>query len=67
VLYLLNAAPEPRTLALPELAGKRFVLHPVQAAAAADARVRRHARFDAAAGTATVPARSAVVFVIARD
>ena len=65
VLYLLNAAPEPRTLVLPQLAGKPFVLHPVQAdAGAADGRVRRHARFDPAAGTATVPARSAVVFVI---
>ena len=65
VLYLLNVAPEPRTLALPQLAGKPFVLHPVQAdAGAADGRVRRHARFDPAAGTATVPARSAVVFVI---
>ncbi len=68
VLYVLNAAPEPRTLVLGALAGKRFVLHPVQAAAtAADDRPRRLARFDAASGRVSVPARSAVVFVIPEE
>ena len=68
VLYLLNAAPDARTLAMPQLAGKRFVLHPVQAGAdATDSRMRRHARFDVATGAVTVPARSAVVFVIPRE
>jgi pullulanase/glycogen debranching enzyme len=64
VLYLLNVSPASQTLVLPEEAGKRYVLHPVQAAAgAADARVHA-ASFDARDGTFVVPGRSAVVFVI---
>ncbi|HWS77881.1 MAG TPA: alpha-1,6-glucosidase domain-containing protein [Thermomonas sp.] len=64
VLYLLNVSPVSQTLVLPEEIGKRYVLHPVQAAAgAADARVRQ-ARFDAREGRFVVPGRTAVVFVI---
>ena len=44
---------------------KAWQLHPVQRrAAAADARVREQAVFDAKHGRFHVPARSAVVFVI---
>jgi pullulanase len=40
-------------------------LHPVQAAAtAADARVRDSARVDVPSGRFTVPARTAVVYVV---
>ena len=64
VLYLLNVAPDARVLALPEEAGKRYVLHPVQAApAAVDARPRQ-ARYEAATGRFEVPGRSVVVFVV---
>jgi hypothetical protein len=45
------------------LAGKTFVLHPVhRATGAADMRARE-AVWEAAAGSFTVPARTAVVFV----
>ena len=64
VLYLFNVAPDARVLALPEEAGKRYVLHPVQAApAAVDARPRQ-ARYEAATGRFEVPGRSVVVFVV---
>ena len=64
VLYLLNVAPDARVLALPEEAGKRYVLHPVQAApAAVDARPRQ-ARYEAATGRFEVPGRTVVVFVV---
>jgi pullulanase/glycogen debranching enzyme len=64
VLYFINVSPETQTLALPEEAGKRYVLHPVQAAAgAADTRPKeaRHSRRD---GRFTIPPRTAVVYVI---
>ncbi|MGQ3051663.1 MAG: pullulanase-type alpha-1,6-glucosidase [Roseateles sp.] len=60
MMTLMNAAPTAQTLALPEEAGARWVLHPVQRQGA-DARVRREAR--AWKGRFEVPARSAVVFV----
>lgn len=64
VLYLLNVSPDTQSLALPAEVGKRYALHPVQAAAgAADPRAKQ-ARFDARDGTVVVPGRTAVVFVI---
>ena len=64
VLYLINVSPEPRSLLLPEEAGKAYVLHPVQASAeAADVRARQ-ARYVASDGEFTVPGRTAVVFVV---
>jgi pullulanase len=65
LLYLVNVSAEAQTLALPEHAGKRYALHPVQAAeTAADARPRRDARYDPATGRFVVPARTAVVYVV---
>lgn len=64
LLYFINVSPEAQTLVLPEEAGKRYVLHPVQAAAgAADTRPKeaRHSRRD---GRFTIPPRTAVVYVI---
>lgn len=64
MLLLANVAARPRTLALPSQRGKRYVLHPVQAAPdAADPRPR-DAAYDAATGRFTLPARTAVVFVV---
>jgi hypothetical protein len=63
VLYLLNVSPQAQSLVLPQEAGKRYVLHPVLRADAADARVRE-ASFDAAAGGFVVPGRTAVVYVV---
>jgi pullulanase/glycogen debranching enzyme len=65
LLYLINADKQPVTLVLPTLAGRAFVLHPVHRAAdAADLRPARESRWDAVTGTVTVPARSALVFVV---
>ncbi len=64
VLYFINVSPEAQTLVLPEEVGKRYVLHPVQAAAdAADTRPKaaRHSPRD---GRFTIPPRTAVVYVI---
>jgi len=63
VLYALNADVTAQTIPLRTEAAKPWVLHPAQAAAAGDRRTR-DARFDPQAGTLTVPARTAVVFVI---
>ncbi|WP_457096247.1 pullulanase-type alpha-1,6-glucosidase [Lysobacter sp. P5_B9] len=64
VLYLINVSPQAQALVLPEEAGKRYVLHPVQrAASAADGRAAE-ARFDAPQGRFVVPPRTAVVFVV---
>ncbi|RZL33012.1 MAG: DUF3372 domain-containing protein, partial [Rubrivivax sp.] len=60
VMTLINVAPRAQVLVLPEEAGARWALHPVQRRGA-DERVRREARF--ADGHFEVPARSAVVFV----
>jgi len=60
VLALINVAPTAQVLTLPEEAGTRWALHPVQRRGA-DARVRREAR--AVNGRFEVPARSAAVFV----
>src|SRR5690606_34697419 len=55
LLYLLNVSPDVQVLVLPEEAGKRYALHPVQAAAdAADTRAKQ-ARYDARSGGFTVP------------
>jgi pullulanase len=61
VMTLINVAPTAQFLALPEEAGARWTLHPVQRWGA-DARVRREARFRA--GRFEVPARTAAVFVL---
>jgi pullulanase/glycogen debranching enzyme len=64
VLFFINVSPDPRSLVLPEEAGKAYVLHPVQAAAnAADMRAKQ-ARYAAGDGRFTVPGRTAVVFVV---
>ncbi len=65
LLYLVNVSPQAQTLLLPEQAGKRYVLHPVQAAdSAADPRPRREARYEPNSGRFTVPARTVVVYVL---
>ena len=64
LLYLINPDKQPATQALPALKGRAFVLHPVhRATGAADVRVRESS-WDAATGTVTVPARTALVYVL---
>ncbi len=65
LLYLINSDKTPAQLPLPALRGKPLQLHPVhRAPAAADQRVAQQARWAADTGMATVPARSAVVWVL---
>jgi pullulanase-type alpha-1,6-glucosidase len=60
LMMLINVAPTAQSLTLPDEAGARWVLHPVQRQGA-DPRIKHEARFEAA--RFDVPARSAVVFV----
>lgn len=60
-LVVFNATPDAVTQAVPELAGRDFALTPVLADGS-DA-VIKTTTWDAASGTITVPARSAVVLV----
>jgi pullulanase/glycogen debranching enzyme len=65
ILYLVNVDTEAHTLQLDTERGKRYVLHPVhRALGAADRRAAEQSRYDAATGGFTVPARTAVVFVV---
>ncbi len=65
LLYAVNADPRPQVLRLETLRGHAFELHPVhRAPAAGDPRPAREAAFDPATGQLTVPARTAVVFVV---
>jgi len=63
--YFVNVGLMAQTLTVAPLAGQGFMLHPVQAAAAAaDRRVASGASVDNASGAFTVPARSVAVFVV---
>jgi len=67
LVYLLNTDKLAQTVPVPALKGKAYTLHPVHlASGAADTRIAAEARFDAASGNFSVPARSAVVFVLAQ-
>ncbi len=64
IAYFINVDKEARTVRDERLRGDAWQLHPVHLApTAADVRPREQARLDAATGAATVPARSAVVWV----
>ena len=65
LMFFINVDPRPADYVVDAERDKAWQLHPVQRrAAAADARVREQAVFDAKHGRFHVPARSAVVFVI---
>jgi pullulanase-type alpha-1,6-glucosidase len=65
ILYLVNVDREPHALQFDAERGKRYVLHPAhRAPAAADRRAAEESRYDPQAGRFTVPARTAVVFVV---
>lgn len=64
VTYLINVDKVAQSVTVDEEKSRRYRLHPVHLrTGAADKRVARDARYDAATGTFTLPARSAVVFV----
>ncbi|MFG6485845.1 pullulanase-type alpha-1,6-glucosidase [Roseateles sp. BYS78W] len=62
LVYLINVDKTAKQLTLPTLAGHALELHPVQANGT-DPRARQ-ASFDRATGSFSVPARTAVVFVV---
>ncbi len=65
VLYAINVSPQAQHLVLPDLRGRAYRLHPVQRAAqAGDSRPLQQSSWDAATGTLTVPARTALVYVL---
>ena len=59
---LFHAHASPREFSHPDLVGRRFVLHPLQASGS-DARVREEARFDGATGSFRLPAWATTVVV----
>jgi pullulanase/glycogen debranching enzyme len=65
MLYLVNVDIEPHSLRFDGERGKRYVLHPVhRASSATDRRAAEQAGYAATDGRFTVPARTAVVFVV---
>ncbi len=62
IVVLFNAAPQSVAFAHPEFIGKKFELHPVQAASVDE--VVKRADFDTANGKFTVPGRTTAVFVL---
>ncbi len=65
VLFLVNVDTDAHTLQFDGERGKQYVLHPVhRAPGAADRRAAESSRYDAGTGRFTVPARTAVVFVV---
>ncbi|MGB9988491.1 alpha-1,6-glucosidase domain-containing protein [Massilia sp. SM-13] len=61
IVYLINVGKEEASIA--GAAGKQYRLHPVHTAATAADKRAATARYDSAAGSFTVPPRTAVVFV----
>ena len=63
VNYFINVDKVERSIAVPALQGRQLRLHPVHSAARAADKRAAQSRYDSAAGTVTIPARTAVVFV----
>jgi pullulanase/glycogen debranching enzyme len=65
IMYFVNVDKTAQQITIAPELGKAYVLHPVQSAAgSADARVKTDAAYDSATGKFTLPARSAVVYVV---
>jgi pullulanase-type alpha-1,6-glucosidase len=65
LLYLVNVDTEAHGLQFDGERGKHYVLHPVhRAPGAGDRRAAEQSHYDAGTGRFTVPARTAVVFVV---
>ncbi len=63
IAYLINVDKVAHTVAADAEKGKQYRLHPVHSAAGAADKRAAQARYDSAAGSFTVPPRTAVVFV----
>jgi pullulanase-type alpha-1,6-glucosidase len=64
VTYFINVDKQAHPVAIPALAARAFVLHPVHLAAGAVDTRASQATYDSATGTFTIPPRTAVVFVV---
>jgi pullulanase len=65
MLYFINVDNKVQQVEIPELKGRAFTLHPVHTSdGAADTRPKNQAGYDKVSGTFTVPARTALVFVV---
>jgi len=64
LVYLVNVDKNAKQLTLPALAGRPLELHPVHTAAGAADQRAAQAGFDRATGSFSLPARTAVVFVV---
>ena len=64
LLYFINVDKVAQTLSLPQEAGKAYRLHPVHTAQNAADQRPLSAQFDSATGRFTLPARTALVYVI---
>ena len=64
IVVLFNANSQAATFAAPELAGKRFRLHPIMAESSDE--LVQSAEFHRATGTFSVPGRTTAVFVASR-
>ena len=64
LVYFLNVDKVPQTLTVDALKGKALVLHPVHTAAGAADKRAATATYTAGSGAFTIPARTAVVFVV---
>jgi pullulanase/glycogen debranching enzyme len=64
VVYLVNVDKTAQTVTVDALKGKAYTLHPVHSAAGAADKRAATATYLAASGAFTVPARTAVVFVL---
>lgn len=62
IVVLFNAAPQAAQFAHPEFVGKKFELHPIQAASVDE--VVKRSDFDTANGKFSVPGRTTAVFVL---
>ncbi|WP_329211773.1 pullulanase-type alpha-1,6-glucosidase [Streptomyces sp. NBC_00683] len=60
LVVVMNATPGTQSQAVPELAGKAYALHPVQAAGADDA--VKKSSYEGKSGSFTVPGRTVAVF-----
>ncbi len=65
LMYFINVDKTPQTITLPTELGKSYVLHPVHLGReAADKRPAEIAAYDSASGSFTIPARTALVYVV---
>ena len=65
LMYFINVDKTSQTITLPTEQGKPYVLHPVHLSKeAADKRPAEIAAYDSASGGFTIPARTALVYVV---